>query len=330
MPQPTSTDVHVSRPLSNISVAYQQDAADFIADRVFPQVPVAQQFNQYWKYSKGDFHRTEAKVRPPGTESAGSGWKLETDTYAAMVKAVHKDVDDQTRANADSVFNLDREATMFVTEQLLLRRDLDWIDKYFKTGVWTGGDVDGVASGVNAGEFLQWDQGGSTPIEDITEAGIKVHEGTGVRPNTLVISPYVYNALRNHSTILERIKYTERGIVTADLLASLFDVNRVLVANGVQNTALEGAAAAMSFIAPKHALLVYAAPSPGLMRVSGGYTFSWNGLMGSVGFGTRIRRFRMEELASDRIEGEMAYDQKLVASDVGYFFENAVGDSEES
>lgn len=324
MPQPTQSDVHISRPLGNISVAYMQRNERFIADRVFPRVPVQQQFNQYWKYRKGDFHRTEARVRPPGTETPGSGWELELDTYAAVVQGVHKDLDDQVRANADSVFNLEREATQFVTGQLLLRRDLDWIDAFFVTGVWTGGDADGVAAAPGAGQFLRWDVSGSTPIEDVDEAQLAIEEGTGETANVLVISPHVYNALKNHASILERIKYTERGVVTTDLLATLFGVERVLVARAVRNTAAEGDPVDMSYVAPKHALLVYANPNPGLLQVSGGYTFTWDGLLGSVGFGTRVRRFRMEEIASDRIEGEMAYDQKLVSSDVGYFFENAV------
>jgi hypothetical protein len=41
-----------------------------------------------------------------------------------------------------------------------------------------------------------------------------------------VIGAYVLQALRNHAEILDRIKYTERGIVTEDLIASLFGVRR--------------------------------------------------------------------------------------------------------
>lgn len=324
MPQPTPSDVHVSRPLGNISVAYIQRNERFIADRVFPVVPVTQQFNQFWKYRKGDFHRTEAALRPPGTETVGAGWRLELDTYACNVFGVHKDIDDQVRANADVMFNLERDATIFVTNQLLLRRDLDWISKYFKTGVWTAGDVDGVAAAPGAGQFLQWDQAASDPIGDIQDAQTAIEVASGETPNTLVISVHVFNTLKNHAQILERIKYTQRGLITEDLLATMFGVERVLVARAVQNTADEEDAAVMSYLAPKHALLVYANPTPGLLQVSGGYTFAWSGLMGSVGFGTRVRRFRMEEIASDRIEGEMAYDMKVVAPDVGYFFENAV------
>ena len=68
------------------------------------------------------------------TETPGAGWNVDTDSYFAHVYGVHKDIDDQMRANADSNFSLDSDATKFVTNQLLLRRDLDWAAAYFKTG----------------------------------------------------------------------------------------------------------------------------------------------------------------------------------------------------
>jgi hypothetical protein len=59
------------------------------------------------------------------------------------------------------------------------------------------------------------------------------------------------------------------------------------------------------------------------MIPSAGYTFSWNGWMGASQLGHRIKRFRMEHLEADRVEVQMAFDHKIVAPDVGYFFENA-------
>ena len=43
MPQPNSTDVHVDGPLTNLSVGFKNDAKNFIADQVFPNVSVAKQ-----------------------------------------------------------------------------------------------------------------------------------------------------------------------------------------------------------------------------------------------------------------------------------------------
>jgi hypothetical protein len=101
-------------------------------------------------------------------------------------------------------------------------------------------------------------------------------------------------------------------------------VDEVLVMDAIENTAAEGAANVHAFIGGKHALLLYAPASPGLMTPSAGYTFTWQGLLGGGVLGSRISRFRMEHLKSDRLEIEQAFAQKKVAADLGYFFSGAV------
>jgi len=328
---PTQSDLHVNVPLTNISIAWMQSADAYIADKVFPAVPVQKQSDLFWKYNKAEWRRTVVEQRAPSTESPGTGWSVDTDSYFAHVYAVHKDIDDQLRANADSNFSLDRDATNFVTNQLLLRRDLDWVNRYFKTSVW-GTDRTGVASAPTGSQFLQWDNAGSTPIEDVTSQIIDFREETGFAPNILVIGPHVLQALRNHPELLDRIKYTERGIVTEDLIASLLGVEKILVsyatqANGAtyQDPKQTEANATYSFIGNgKSALLAYAPKGPSLMQPSAGYTFTWNGYAGGNNKGVRIKNFRMEHIASDRIEGEMTYDMKVVAKDLGVFWSSVV------
>ena len=60
------------------------------------------------------------------------------------------------------------------------------------------------------------------------------------------------------------------------------------------------------------------------MTPSGGYTFSWTGAIGAGDSGGRISRFRLEQLKSDRVEIEMAFDQKLVSADLGYRFDTPI------
>lgn len=327
MAQPTGSDIHVNRPLTNISVAYMQRTDTFIADKVFPAIPVEKKSDSYYKYDKGAWFRTNAQDRAPATESAGTGYGVTTDTYGAKVKAVHKDVSDDDRANQDSpVIDLDRDATEFVTRDLLLRRELDWATRFFAAGVWDAGNTDqtGVAAGPGANQFLQWNNSASTPIEDITASRMSIGEKTGYPPNTLVIGPRVFEKWKNHTEFLDRIKYTQTGIVTLALIAAALELDRVLVPMVVNNTAAEGAADAMSFAYGKSALLCYAAPSAGLLLPTAGYTFNWTGYLGASAAGTRIKRFRMEAIASDRVEGEIAYDQKVVATDLGQFFASAV------
>ena len=322
MPQPTKSAVHVDRPLTNISVAYAQ-TGNFVADRVFPRVPVSKQSDQYFTYTKADWLRSQAELRAPATESAGSGWTLGTDTYYARVRAIHKDIADQQRANQDSPLNLDADATRWITRQILMDREKDWSTTFFGAGIWDN-EVTGVSGTPAAGQFQYWDEDGSDPIGDIDEQKITVMESTGYVPQIGVASPHVVRGLRNNADVIDRIKYTQQGVVTPGLLASLLDLDAMYIASAIEDTSTEGAATdSPGFIHGKHFLLAYAAPAPSLMEPSAGYTFVWTGLMGSVD-GWQIKRFRMEHLEADRVEGQLADDQKVVASDVAVFFDGAV------
>ena len=170
----------------------------------------------------------------------------------------------------------------------------------------------------------QWsDQSGSDPVDDIELGKETILKNTGHMANTLVLGYQVFRQLKEHPDIVDRIKYTNAQNVTPELLARRFEVDRVLVASAIKNTANEGATAAYDFTHGKHALLCYVNPSPGLLAPSAGYTFMWNNL-DKVGMPYAISRFYIDERKADRIEIEAAWDNKVVATDVGYFFANAV------
>lgn len=315
MAQPTQSDVHVNAPLTNISIAWMQNQDEFVSDKVFPTVPVSKQSDRYYKYDRKNWFKAKALERAPSTESAGSGYTVDsTPTYFAREYAIHKDIDDGIRANADSMLNPDREATEFVTRDLALKREVLWAAKYFVTGVWTGS-----STGTDVTPSVLWDAAGSTPIEDLRLQLIALKRRTGFRGNKITMGDEVWNVLQDHPDFLDRIKYTQKGIVTVDLLAAVLGVAQVLIAGGVQDTAAEGATESMAFIIGKSVMICYAAPSPGLMTPSAGYTFAWTGMYGANAMGGRVLRFRMDPIRSDRVEGEMAFDQKVVAPEMGAF-----------
>jgi hypothetical protein len=324
MPQPTQSQVHVDAILTNISVAYMQRAENFIADKVFPIVPVDKQSDKYFKYTKNDWLRDEAKVRADGTESVGSGYNITTDTYFADVFAIHKDIGDQTRANADAPINVDREAAEFVTHRLLLRRELQFVSDFMAPGVW-GTTASGVASGASTGQFNQWNNYTlSDPISDIEEAKQDILSTTGYEANTLVLGYDVFRVLKHHPDLVDRIKYTSSQTITEDMLARMFDIERVLVSKAVKATNAEGATEAYAFATSKTAMLAHVAPSPGLLTPSAGYTFQWTGVSGGLGLTIGTSSFRLESLKATRIEAELAFDNKVVGSDLGYFWKDAV------
>jgi len=315
MAQPTANDVHVDAILTNISVAYIQDQASYIANRVFPLIPVEKQSDKYFTYNKGDWFRDEAQLRAPATESAGSGYTLATSTYSTQVYAFHKDVDDQVRANADTPLNPDRDATQFITQRMLMRQEVQWTSDFFTSGVWAN-DVTPSA--------LWSNYTSSDPIGDVETGKATMLNSTGFLPNTMVVGYEVFRQLRHHPDIVDRVKYTSAENVTEDILARFFGVDRILVARAIRNTGAEGAANSFSNIAGKNAALYYVAPTPGILTPSAGYTFAWRGVSDGMGANIGITRFRMPELRADRIEAQMAWDNKVIGSDLGYFFASCV------
>ena len=316
MPQPNVSDVHVDVALTQFSIAFAQGADQFISGAMFPEVPVAKQTDKFFIFSRRDWLRSEARVRAASSESAGSGFNISQDTYSADVLAVHKDIDDRVRANQDAPLDMNRSASEWTTEQMLLKRDLEWAAAFFTTGVWTGSTTGGdIVPGT------KWDAGGSDPIGDIKEQIRAVHRKTGKKPNKFAVSPDVWDVLSEHPTILDRIKFTQRAILTTELFASLIELAEVHVANAVVDASEEGAANDdMQFLAEQSALLVHTPSSPALETPSAGYTISWTGLPGASGVNPVISNIRLEKIKSDRIEGEMAFVHKATATELGAFF----------
>jgi hypothetical protein len=314
-----------------VAVAYMQDHDNFIADKVFPIVPVEHQSDLYYVWNKDDFFRDEAQIRADGQESAGSGVDLTTDSYSAKVYALHKDIGDQMRRNADVAIDLDISISEFLMHKLLIRRDRLFSANYLATGKW-GTDITGTTSTSDATHTIQWSDGtNGDPFADIATGQTAVLQNTGYLPNTLTLGWPVYQALRKHPLVIDRVKYTMQAdakAITPELLASAFDLDKVVVAKATYNSAKKGATAAYNFAVGKVALLSYAPDAPGLIIPSAGYIFGWDGLDGSNSYGiaswSEPVPNRGKPGSTTRVEAEMAFDMKLVGRDLGYFFTSIV------
>ncbi len=335
MPLPTLGDVHVNRPLTNMSVAFVQDATEFAFNNVFPAIPVNNKTDVYFKYNRGDFFRNNMQKRAPGTPAAAGGYKLATANYNCDVWALSKIIDDQIRANSDSPLQPDRDATAWLTQQSMINREVNWVTAYFTTGIWGNTDQTGVTGTPSANQFKQWDLGGSTPLDDVLSQQLVIKGQTGKWPNVLCLGAQVFVKLLTNAQIIDRLKYgqTAPGPVVVNLtdLAALFKVEKVVVAGAIQTTSAESAVAdddvtadTFAFIAGKNAGLFYAAKSPGIMEASAGYTMNWTGLTGSTAAGMRIKKYRWEINSADHVEIESAYGFALVSKYLGSFFSGCI------
>ena len=341
--RPTEGDVHVDRALTNIAIAFLQMQDNFVARRVFPTVPVTNKSDSYYLIDRGNFNRNQVQLRAPGTPAARINWTVNTDGYNSQRRSIANPIPDEIRSNADSALSVDRIATELVTHQGLIEQEVDWVNTYFTGGqapgvTWTF-VADGVATGETAdasfdptdaanNDVRHWSDGAnSSPIEDIRLAGDIMQERTGFRPNVMTLGRRVYTQLLDHPDIvgrLDRGQTTGPAMVMRQNLAELFEMEEILVMGAIQNTANEGAANVHSFIGGKHALLSYRPATPAIMVPSAGYNFTWTGFIGSTTNGMRIRRKRDDMADTDVFELDMHYDNKLVSSELGYFFNGIV------
>jgi hypothetical protein len=317
MPQPTSRDLHVDTLLTDISIAYRNPA--YIADAIFPVLPVNKRSDKIPAYNQSFWYRDDARLRAPGTKSRGGGFTVDTSaTYYCDRFSRRFEIPDEVRDNADAPFNLDADATRFVTDKALMRREVAFATDFFTTGKWTTDKTGGT-------DFTKWSTyGTSTPIQDM-DAYKDVVEGLiGVEPNKLIFGKAVYLQLKNHPDLIDRIKYTQRAQVTEELIASLMEFPQLLVGRSIYTTTVEGTAEASvsySRIWGKNALMVYVPASPSLLTPAAGYTFLWKAVGNAPQY---IKRMRDEEREIDIVEVNSFFDQKITAARAGLFLSAAV------
>lgn len=335
MPLLTPSAVHVDRPLTNLAILNMQQQQDFIADKVFPNVPSQYQSDEYYIWKREDFLRDEMKLLSPGTSPERIGLAVETGTFSIKVRGLSAILDNQTAANEDQAIRVREAHVMALTQKGLINRDRNWVSTYFATNVWDT-EYDGVASADNNldSEITQWDDySNSNPVIDVTNAKTAMSlKAGGLRPNVMVVTQDVHDVLVNHPVIIERISggatTSSPAMVSRQFLASVFEVEEYLVINTVFNNALEGATENLEFIASKKAALYHRPQSPGIFVPSAGYNFTWSTLDNSSGYGVEIMSYSDDALKRQHIAEElqlvMAYDQKLVSAELGVFFNTVI------
>lgn len=339
--QPTQGDLHVNGLLSNLSLQYMQEMDHFVADKVFPVITVQNQSDRFAQFSRADFNRNDMQKRADATESAGGDYQVDTTaTYFAEVWAKHHDIGDQRRSNADSVFNLDAQGTRILSNSAMINKEVAWASAFFAASLWTT-DWTGVAASPTSTQVLQWsDYNASAPIPDVRRmcTAIALVNG-GFRPNKMVMGRQVFDALADHPDFIERIKYgnseAQPSRVTRAAMASLFEMEEVLVMDAIVNNGQRqagpdsggtsiNAGESNAFIGGKGLLLAHTPSAPGMYTPGCGYCFSWTGYLGANALGGRLKNFRIEPKAADRLEIEIAYVYKKVMSEMGGFIASVI------
>jgi len=317
-------DFHIDKPLSNLSIAYMQDANAYVGGNIFPDLSVQKRSDIYYIFNKGDwFRRPDSTIRAPKNAPNKIEFSVSSATYYCKNYALSADIPWEDRENSDDAIELERSTIEHLTNILMLDRE--------KRIALTVTSTSNVGSSVTLSGTDQWsDYGNSDPFEDMRLGMQSVQGATGKEANLVIMGRQVYDVLVNHPDILDRIKYTQRGVVNADLIGNLLSTNvpvRVLVGGAIENTGNEdavtpGTSDAFSYIWGKNVFIGHVAAAPGRRTASYGYSFRWK----PTGFQdmTVLRKIDVEGTYTDRLDTMYFADEKVVASDLAYLITSVV------
>lgn len=319
--------------LTNMALSYYQNAANYFAKAIFPICPVQLSSDNYYIFNKEDLLRDNWQRKPAYGKVAPAVVSEHTETYNCQVDQMIMGIDqirmtDLNRRQGPSVSNVKQQRTKTIAEQANIHQDVHFADKYFRAGAWkdewTG--LDDV--NVTGKQFIKFSNHNSDPITFIDGRKTAMHQETGRTPNRLAIGANVFDALKAHPAILERVKYggstANPASVTENVLAQLFGVEKLVVLKSIMNKADMGAEANMQFIGdPNSFLLAYATNSPSVEEPSAGYIFTWD-MLGNGQILPILNYLGENGTHSEYIEGLMAHDMRKTADDLAMFFTDAV------
>jgi hypothetical protein len=318
--------------LTNLCLAFFQEADRFVASKMFPHVPVALSSAHYYEFDKGDLARDNVGRKPEFGHVAPAIFGKRDKWYHCEVDQVITGIDristlDFQRTNAPGVIDPRRGKVRWVAEQIRIHQDRIWAGKYFNAESW-GNVYTGVDVSPAGNQFYYFDNENCDPVKFFNTLGTKMLLAGLRKPNKMCLGVNVFASLQTNPSILERIKYqgseANPADVTVNVLAQLFKLKEIVVAESVYNDVPVGANDNMKFICdPNSALLTYTADAPAIDEPGAGYTFTWD-MLGNGQY-TAIQQYLGEESThTEFIEGLICTDPEVTCKDLGVFLGSAV------
>lgn len=314
---------YTSKPLTNHSLGYFQDAGDFIATKLLPifPVPAGERTGDIYTYGKealrivdtergiwGGYNKINLRVEKSGI------YRL--DDYGLSGEVLDEDL-----RFAENPVNPEIDMTETITQKLMIDMEKKAADSLTSTGV--------VTQNVTLSGADQWNEyTTSDPFADIQLGITTVRTATGKIPNTLMLSWDTFQTLLYHPFVLA--SFPGAVIITKEMLeqklAMIFGFQEVIVGKALYNSSNMGnATQTLANIWSKVALVCYIEKTPQLKTQTLGWTFTdkstWN-------VEARPKSTLGEESIRRRVNSmiivSMMYDQVLINVACAYLIKNAI------
>ena len=253
-------DTYVNPLLTNVYITYGGDQ-NFVAEQIFKPLSVPKETGTY-------FTRDKENLRAPADARRGMYARanrvtntLSPTNYTLEEKSLEHWIPERIMKQYADPFDAKKNGVQLITDKLKLDQEIDARNS-LQAGAGTS--IDASAGWANAATDIQ---------AQVSTASTAIQKATGKKANTVVLSKDAVDAILKNTAFRTAVQYTSfpspeelRGKI-----ASWLDVENVIIADAVNNTAKEGQTDVLDYIWTDVAYVLYVNPNPAIDSTTAGY-----------------------------------------------------------
>jgi len=199
--------------------------SQFVSSVLFPVVDVAKEAGKIPNFTKESFkiYNTERAIRAKSNRISPE----DRDSISFVLTEHDLEYPIDYREVEDDELPAKINATKVVTDAISLRIEKIAADASQDLASYPS------ANKVTLSSADKFDNSTSNPFDVFNTAVEAVRSAIGLRPNTCVLGASAFAALKEHPAVIDRIKYTHKGVVTSELLATLLNIPKLVVGDAV-------------------------------------------------------------------------------------------------
>ena len=166
--------------LTNMALAYYQNAANYFAKALFPTCPVSLSSDNYYEFSKEDLLRDNwsrkpayGKVDPTVVGESMKPYVCQVDQMIMGIDQIRQT--DLSRRQGPTTMQPKQQRVKTIAEQANIHQDRLFAESYFKAGAWKN-ELSGVdTTSPSTNEFIKFSNANSDPIAFIDSEKTKIN-----------------------------------------------------------------------------------------------------------------------------------------------------------
>lgn len=304
----------VDKLLTNVSL--KVESKGLVADEVFPTLTVDQYTGLIGKY--GDEHLREEEDLGGGRQAFRRVDSVKYEdgvAYSVQDHGLEDVVTKRDYANIEDPFDAESDKTISLTQKIQIRKERIISSLLSDNTVLTNNTL-------LAGNQQFNDYANSTPLTVFKNAHQSHIDRIGMFANACVMSAKVFNTLRYHPEILEKLGFSQQraGLITADEMARAIDVEKLFIGHGIYNSAKKGQSSSIASIWSNNIVMYFHPGSAGKSQVSLGYKLV------KRGDNTRkVFKYALDNPpGSNAVLAYEAYDFRITNADAGFLIRNSI------